>query len=87
MGEYIGVVSAHHEHDTKQYVWLSKPFECFKKGEKIVVETSRGLQVAIVDHFSTINNRDETIDIIMNLAGSQLKRVVGVVREINYEAE
>lgn len=88
----VQIVTGHHIDSKSEYSWKAPTNEDFDKGDMIVVNTSRGMQLAIVDAFFTIDDlmeKDELafIETLMGKPVKQLKNVVGKVEPMEIEEE
>ena len=88
----VQIVTGHHIDSKSKYSWKAPTNEDFDKGDMIVVNTSQGMQLAIVDAFMSVDNNTEkeTLDFIETMTGKpikQLKNVVGKVEPMEIEEE
>lgn len=88
----VQIVTGHHIDSKSKYSWKAPTNEDFDKGDLIVVNTSQGMQLAIVDAYFTIDGLlgDDELAFIETLMGKpikQLKNVVGKVEPVEFDEE
>ena len=92
MSDYFEFVLVKHEGCDKPYLFRAPAFTHLKKGDMVVVDTKRGLQMANVLGAIDVSKDDiESINFIMEATGADtdVKKVISKVNfsELDYEED
>lgn len=86
---FIDLVVCKHSANDNAYVFQAPAFSLLRKGDKVIVETKQGEQMAEVERVYTARNSGEELDFILIASGATLplKRVLKKVtyKEFEYE--
>jgi hypothetical protein len=89
--KFIDYVTVEHENNRHPYLFIAPAFSGLKDGDSVIVETSRGKQLAQVKAVTTVNMEDDIADFIIKSTGATnpLKRVLQkvVYQDFEYEDE
>ncbi len=90
--DYMDYVTVKHESvlmESQPYLFIAPAFSGLKEGDSVIVETSRGEQLAKVNAVTTVNMDDEIADFIIKSTGakSPLKRVLKKIIYMDFEYE
>lgn len=91
---YIGLALCRHDGCPKSYLFRMPAYESLEAGDRVVVETKKGQQLAtVVSTVAAIHPGDEDFKLILGLAGVErvedLKRVLQkcVYKDFEYEED
>lgn len=93
MNDYVTFVVCRHDRNDRNFLFYAPAFTALEKGDKVLVETWKGEQIATVvtSCCTALSGSDveQTLRTLCGAEGKELKRVVGkfVVRKFDYGDE